>query len=120
MAEEFAFALPIVAGKLEDVKAYCNEMDSGDRAKEWDESRRRMGALEVKVFIQPIGATGNRAVLIAYWKVEDTARVVRELAESQEPFDVWFREGVLEYHNVDLARGPLRGPPTEVIDWQAE
>lgn len=119
MAEEFAFALPIAAGKLEDVKRFCNEMDAGDRASEWDESRRRMGALEVKVFVQPIEAAGNRAVLIAYWKVENVDRVVRELAESQEPFDVWFREGVLEYHNVDLSRGPLRAPPSKVIDWQA-
>lgn len=119
MPEEFAFALPILPGKVEDVKRFCEEMDRGARAKEWDESRRRMGAHEVKVFIQPIGA-GERAVLIAYWKVEDTERVVRELAQSQEPFDVWFREGVREYHNVDLSQGPLRAPPGKVIDWRAD
>lgn len=119
MTEEFAFALPIAPGRIEDVKRFCEEMDTGSRAKEWDESRRRMGAHRVKVFIQPIGASG-RAVLIAYWEVEDSKRVARELAESQEPFDVWFREGVLEYHNVDLSQGPLRAPPGKFIDWQAD
>lgn len=109
MAEEFAFALPIVTGKLEDTRRFCEEMDTGSRASEWDESRRRMGAQEVKVFIQTIGE-GERAVLIAYWKVEDTKRVVRELAESQEPFDVWFREEVLKNHDIDLSQGTLRAP----------
>ncbi len=41
------------------------------------------------------------------------------MAESQEPFDVWFREGVLELHGVDLSQGSLRAPPEKVIDWRA-
>ncbi len=118
MTEEFAFALPIAAGRVDDVKRFCEEMATGARAEGWDESRRRMNARKVKVWIQHIGGS-NRAVLIAYWQVEDTQRVVRELAESQEPFDVWFREGVLELHGVDLSQGSLRATPEKVIDWRA-
>ena len=118
MTEEFSFALPIKRGKLEEAERFCEEMATGARAEGWDRSRRRMGARKVKVWIQHIGV-GSRAVLIAYWEVEDTERLVRELAESQDPFDVWFREGVLELHGVDLSQGPLRAPPAKVIDWRA-
>ena len=59
-------------------------------------------------------------VLIAYWEAEDIERVVREMAESQDLFDVWFREGVLEFHSVNLSQGTLRNPPEKFLDWQAD
>ena len=118
MAEEIVFATPIVEGRIDDVRRFCEEMQTGARAKEHDESRRRMGFRRVKVWVQRV--RNRRAVLIAYWEAEDIERSVREMAESQEPFDVWFREGVLEFHGVDLSQGPLRNPPEKFLDWQAD
>jgi hypothetical protein len=118
MTEEIVFATPIVEGRIDDVRRFCEEMGAGARAKEHDESRRRMGFRSVKVWVQRV--RNKRAVLIAYWEAEDIERVVREMAESQEPFDVWFREGVLEFHGVDLSQGTLRNPPEKFLDWQAD
>ena len=52
------------------------------------------------------------------WEGEDIERLARRLAESQDPFDVRFREGTLELHGVDLSQGPLTAPPAKVIDWR--
>ncbi len=39
------------------------------------------------------------------------------LAESNELFDVWFRQRVQEITGVDLS-APMEGPPPEIIfDW---
>lgn len=118
MTEEIVFATPIVEGRIDDVRRFCEEMQTGARAREHDESRRRMGFRRAKVWVQRV--RNRRAVLIAYWEAEDIERVVREMAESKEPFDVWFREGVLEFHGVDLSRGSLRNPPEKFLDWQAD
>ena len=49
-------------------------------------------------------------MLISYREGEDTERLVWDLAEFQDPFGIWFREGVLELHGVALSQSPLRAP----------
>jgi len=83
-----AFALPILPGQ-EEVVRRMGEAVSGELRKEYEESRKRLGIIEEKVWVQrtPIGQT-----MIVYWETEDPQRTLREIAESQDEFDSRFRQ----------------------------
>ena len=85
-----AFALPILPGQEDLVLRFGKAVsDSGDLRGEYEESRRRLGIREEKVWIQrtPIGAS-----IIVYWETADPQRTLREIAESQDRVDQKLRE----------------------------
>ncbi len=84
----FAFALPILPGQEEIVRS-IGEAVSGEMREEYEESRRRLGISEEKVWVQrtPIGQA-----IIVYWETEDPQRTLREMADSQDEFDKRFRQ----------------------------
>ena len=84
----FAFTLPILPGQ-EEVVRRIGEAVSGELGEEYEESRRRLGISEEKMWVQrtPIGQA-----LVVYWDTEDPQRTLREIADSQEEFDKRFRE----------------------------
>jgi hypothetical protein len=85
-----AFALPILPGQDEVVRRMGEAVSgTGELRKEYEESRKRLGIIEEKVWVQrtPIGQT-----VIVYWETEDPQRTLREIAESQDEFDSRFRQ----------------------------
>jgi hypothetical protein len=88
-----AFALPILPGQDDLVKSMAESVsDSGGLREEYEESRKRLGIREEKVWVQrtPIGQS-----IIVYWETEDPQRTLREIASSQDKVDEEFRQ-VLE------------------------
>ncbi|HVF00733.1 MAG TPA: hypothetical protein VNA27_05260 [Rubrobacteraceae bacterium] len=65
------------------------EAVSKDLRGDYEESRRKLGITEEKVWVQrtPIGQS-----IIVYWETEDPQRTLREMAASQDEFDRKFRE----------------------------
>ncbi len=84
----FAFALPILPGQ-EGLVRRMGEAVSEDLREDYEESRRKLGIIEEKVWVQrtPIGQS-----IIVYWETEDPQRTLREMAASQDEFDRKFRE----------------------------
>ena len=85
-----AFALPILPGQEGLVKSMGEAVSgSGGLREEYEESRKRLGIREEKVWVQrtPIGAS-----IIVYWETEDPQRTLREMAESQDEVDQKFRQ----------------------------
>ncbi len=86
----FAFTLPILSGQ-EDMVRRIGELVSGSGGlrEEYEESRRKLGISEGKVWMQqtPIGQA-----MIVYWDTEDPQRTLREIANSQDEFVKQFRE----------------------------
>ena len=84
----FAFALPILPGQ-EGIVRRMGEAVSEDLRAEYEESRRKLGIIEEKVWVQrtPIGQS-----IIVYWETEDPQRTLRDMAASQDEFDMKFRE----------------------------
>ena len=84
----FAFALPVLPGQEEIVRR-IGEAVSEDLREEYEESRRRLGISEEKVWAQrtPIGEA-----IIVYWETEEPQRTLREMADSQDEFDKRFRQ----------------------------
>jgi len=59
---------------------------------------------------------GPREILLI--EAADPAHAFREMAVSQEPFDIWFRQVLLDTFGLDLTQ-PTGPPPEQVLDWSA-
>jgi hypothetical protein len=96
---------PILPGKLEAWKALDAEM-SGARAAEHKRSRERMGITrEVASHMQ----TPQGDFVCLFHEAENLAKAFETLATSEDPYDVWFREHLVELHG--LTAEMLQGPP---------
>ena len=87
-----AFALPILPGQEDLVKSMGEAVSgSGELREEYEESRKRLGIKEEKVWVQrtPIGAS-----IIVYWETDDPQRTLREIADSQDEVDKRFKQVV--------------------------
>ncbi len=89
-------AVPILQGKLETWKRFVAELN-GPRRAEHEASRRRMGIRREAAWLQE-----DPPMCIVQIDADDPARASRELAESNDPFDRWFREQVMEIHGLDF------------------
>lgn len=110
----FAMALPILPGQAEGIRRMREEA-LGPRRSEYEESRWRMGITKEMAWVQP---TPMGEIVLVYWEVEDPQRALRQMVESQDQFDVWFRQFIQNVHGVDMAGEP---PPSSelVFDLQA-
>jgi hypothetical protein len=87
-----AFALPILPGQEDLVRSLGEAVSgSGELREEYEESRKRLGIREEKVWVQrtPIGQS-----IIVYWETDDPQRTLREIADSQDEFDKKFKQVV--------------------------
>ena len=85
-----AFALPILPGQEDLVRSSVEAVSgAGELREEYEQSRKRLGIREEKVWIQrtPIGAS-----IIVYWETDDPQRTLREIANSQDEVDKRFKE----------------------------
>ncbi len=85
-----AFALPILPGQEDLVRSMGEAVSgSGELREGYEESRKRLGIREEKVWIQrtPIGAS-----IIVYWDTDDPQRTLREMANAQDEVDKDFRQ----------------------------
>ena len=109
--ELIAAAFPILPGKTEDWRRWIAELN-GSRREEFAESRRRLGIHE-RVFLQ---ATPMGDLVLVTIEGEDPSGAFRALATQEDPFSVWFRDRVREYHGVDLAEVAETPMPEKVLD----
>ncbi|HZB97458.1 MAG TPA: hypothetical protein VE219_02550 [Candidatus Sulfotelmatobacter sp.] len=103
-------ALPIVRGKEEEWRRFAQELKE-TYPREYEDLRRRLGVPAVRVWLVQ-GACGEVALTCA--EAEAPEEVIRRLAASEEPFDAWFKEKLLELHGYDLD-GPRPRPKPELV-----
>ncbi len=87
-----AFTLPILPGQEEHVRSMGEAVSgTGELREEYEESRKRLGIREEKVWVQrtPIGAS-----VVVYWETDDPQRTLREIANAQDEVDQKFRRVV--------------------------
>ena len=90
--------------------------NGGPRHAEFAAARRRQGIDRQIVWVQQT-SEGPREILLI--ETADPARAFMLMATSQEPFDVWFRQVLVDTFGIDLTQSA--GPPPEtVLDWSAE
>jgi hypothetical protein len=110
-----SFAAPILPGKLEAWRRF-NQETLGSRFKEYQASRQRLGITKELSWLQQTPA-GDLAIV--YIELKDPERLFGEIARSTDPFNVWFRQQVLEIHGLDLAQPSDEPPPQLEFEWQA-
>lgn len=112
----FSMLRPILPDKLEHWRR-LNEELSGPRSEEHRASRKRLG-IEMEMTWHQSTSAGDMEIL--YLELHDLARAFGGLAKSEEPFDRWLRERVLEIHGVDLAEVADGELPAELgFKWSA-
>jgi hypothetical protein len=112
--ESFAFVFPVLPGKSEQLRAFAKQV-MGARAAEMDSSRRPLGVTRETVWLQqtPMGDMG--LVLLEGDNVVDANR---RFAASTDPYDVWFKETVLDVTGVDFGQ-PIPAMSETLIDYRA-
>jgi hypothetical protein len=104
--ESYAIVFPIRAGKLDEALAFTEEVKQ--RSGEMRASRQRLGVSRESVWVNhtPMGDIG-----VVLLEADDVAEANRRFAESQEPFDLWFKERAGSVSGVDWTQPvPLPDP----------
>lgn len=114
MSQSTAFTVPLLPGKTERDREVMRSCWEGEHQRAHEASRRRLGITRESVWLQP-GPAGDLAIV--YVEAGDLGRAYDGMGRSQDPFDRFFRDYVLDVHGVDLAEGL---PPLEqVLDFRA-
>ena len=102
------FALPIKPGQTEAARSFAQEC-IGPRYAEYDASEQRIGIRVENWYLQrnPAGQ-----FFTIHVEGPDLMSSLGAFISSREPFDLWFKERMLDLTGVDLNAGP---PPNEMI-----
>jgi hypothetical protein len=111
----FNAAFPVLPGKSEQARAFAREI-AGPRRRDFDDSQARISATRETWAIQ---STPDGELMLVWFETPDIEKAFATLAESSEPFDVWFRQQALEVSGVDLGSPAEEPPPEVVVDWKA-
>ncbi len=91
--------LPIVAGKVESWRRFCQEL-SGAQLQMYIVSRRRLGITAERMVL--VENTFG-AIAITTLEALDTNQVFSRIISSDLPFDRWYRDRMQELHGINLA-----------------
>jgi len=106
-----AMAVPILPDKVEAWKEWSWEFSEGPRKEEFVALMKQYGLTHNRCWLQQ-SPTGALAIVLFEGETPDAFR--QQIASSQEPFAVWFRENVKEHQGMDLSKS-MEGLPPELI-----
>jgi hypothetical protein len=89
---------PILDGKVEAWRRFCQEL-CGFRRKPYEASRQRLGITRERLALVE---TAFGATAVTTLEAPDVAQALGQIIASDLPFDVWYREKLLELHGVNL------------------
>jgi hypothetical protein len=100
---------PIIAGKVEAWRRFCQEM-SGFRRLKYEASRRKLGITHERLELVET-AFGSAAVTTL--EAVDVGLTFSQIITSDLPFDRWYRAQMKELHgvNLDSYKDFLQPPP---------
>jgi hypothetical protein len=90
---------PIVAGKVEAWRRFCQELASS-RQQMYEASRQRLGITRERLVLVE-SAFGSAVVTTL--EAPDVGWVLAQIIASDLPFDRWYREQLREFYGLDLA-----------------
>ena len=107
---ELMFAVPVLPGMEEENRRFTRQL-VGERKAEHQASRKRLGWTMEQVWHQK---SPDQTFSITRHRLDDPEKTMADLAASKDPFDVFFKERILEIHGMDLNQ-PLPGLPKKVL-----
>jgi hypothetical protein len=93
---------PIVAGKVEAWRRFCQEM-AGSRYVMYEASRRVLGITYERMALVE---TAFGSATITTLEADDIGLTLNQILTSDAPFDRWYREQIQDLHSVGLESYP--------------
>jgi hypothetical protein len=90
---------PILAGKVEAWRRFCQAL-SGSRRKAYEASRQRLGITRERLALVD---TAFGAMAVTTLEAPNVAMALGQIIASVLPFDLWYRNQLLELHGINLA-----------------
>ena len=109
-----AFAAHILPGREEGWRRFMQEI-SEVRPREYEGCRRRLGVRNESVWL---ARTGEGETALAYLETDKPDLLISRLASSDEPFDVWLKGRLVEFHGRGLARLPRRAAAELIFSYE--
>jgi hypothetical protein len=94
--------VPVLPGKSDDLRDFYREVE-GSRKAAFAESERRLGITKEIAWLAPSEA-GDQVVL--YIESENFDAAFGQFVQSQDEFDLWFKQRVLDVSGLDLNNPP--------------
>ena len=104
--DHICLVVPVILGKEDDVRAFYEEVEA--RKEEYDESEQRLGITKEVAWLAPV--EGGSATVI-YIESDDFEQAFSKFVQSQEGFDLWFKQRVLDVSGLDLNNPPEMALP---------
>jgi hypothetical protein len=99
--DAIGFVVPVPSGKEQADRDWMSTLD-GERRAEYRSAWKDAGFKHHTVWQQQ---TPNGTVDIVYLEADDIPAAMRTISSSDAPFHRWFRERVLDVHDLDLTQG---------------
>jgi len=99
---------PILAGKVEAWRRFCQEL-SGARRKTYEASRQRLGITRERLALVD---TAFGATAVTTLEAPNVDLALGQIIASVLPFDLWYRNQLLELHGINLAGYEQFAQPT--------
>lgn len=90
---------PILSGKVEAWRRFCQEL-GGSHRHQYEVSRQHLGITRERLALVD---TSYGATAVTTLEAPDVNRALGQIISSGLPFDVWYRERLLELHGINLA-----------------
>ena len=91
---------PIVAGKVEAWRRFCQEL-ANSRRQAYETSRQRLGITRERLAL--VETTFGSAAVTTL-EAHDVSQALGQIITSDFPFDHWYREQIQELHGVNLTQ----------------
>lgn len=108
--DQVCFALPIIQGNTQVARDFFQELE-GPRKGQYAASEQRIGIVKESWYLQQ---TPNGDMVVAYMESADFGRALTLFSQSQDEFDLWFKQRLAAATGVDL-NNPPPGPLSEQL-----
>ncbi len=108
--------VPLLPGKEEALRAFYREVN-GARQEEFDRSEQRLGITKEIAWRAEIDAG---SVTVVYIESENFEQAFSQFVQSQDEFDLWFKERVLHLSGLDLNNPPEMELPELLSVYEAK
>ncbi len=101
---------PILAGKVEAWRRFCQEL-SGSKRLPYEASRQRLG-----ITFERLSLVENAygAISVTTLEAPDVDRALGQIIASEIPFDIWYRERLEKLHGINLSGYVQFAQPTPI------
>ena len=105
--EQTCLVVPVLPGKSEATREFYREVE-GARRDEFRESEERFGITREIAWLAHTDAGDS---VVVYIESEDFEKALGQFSQSQDGFDLWFKEHVLDISGLDLNNPPEMALP---------